>query len=187
MYRILHINDIKEYAHYLNEVDELKVNKFIKNDDKLRAIGSIILQKDYIREIFDKMEYKDIVIQYTEYGKPYYNCLNYNVSHDKDLVIMVYSNDNKPIGVDIMKDTRINIHQFGDHFTVREKSQLSQDNFLIYWCAKEAFVKAIGIGMTIEMSLVEYANQTITYNGRSYRVLFIDVPDYICAYVILVD
>jgi 4'-phosphopantetheinyl transferase len=187
MYRILNINDIKEYAHYFNEIDELKINKFIKNDDRLRAIGSIILQKDYIREIFDKMAFKDIVIQYTEFGKPYYNLLHYNVSHDKDLVIIAYSGNNKPIGVDIMKNTRVNIHQFSDSFTMREKSQLSHDNFFSYWCAKEAFLKAIGIGLTVEMSSIEYENGTIKHNGRSYGVTFIDIPDYVCAYVVVVD
>ena len=43
MYKLLNINEIKDYAHYLNETDEIKINKFIRREDKLRAVGSVIL------------------------------------------------------------------------------------------------------------------------------------------------
>ena len=58
MYKLLNINEIKDYAHYLNEIDENKINKFIRREDKLRAVGSIILQKDYIVS-------KYIILKYT--------------------------------------------------------------------------------------------------------------------------
>ena len=71
MLKLLNITDIREYDHYLNENDSIKVYKFIKRDDQLRAIGSIILQKDFIKSKYNLENYKDIVIQYTEFGKPF--------------------------------------------------------------------------------------------------------------------
>ncbi len=185
-YKLLNINNIKEYDAYLNSYDEAKVNKFIKKEDRLRAIGSIILQKDYIQSKYQVSCYKDIIIQYTEFGKPFYKNLVYNVSHDSDLVIIVYS-DSGSIGVDIMKyaTKKININHFTDYFSAREQLELTTNNFISYWCAKEAFVKALGIGITIDMKTVEYVNQCVMYNNKSYKVNTIEIPQYCCVYVLV--
>ena len=182
MYRCLNIHDIQEYNHYLNEKDKIKVNKYIQKEDRLRAIGSVILQKDYILSKYPGFKYKDIIIQYTEFGKPYYNELVYNISHDAELVIIVYT-ETGSVGVDIMKCKHVNIYQYGDFFTNREKWDLTQDNFLLYWCAKEAFLKALGLGLLIELSSIEFHNDVIHYNGHEYNVDFIEIPDYCCAVV----
>ncbi len=185
MYRILNINDIQEYAHYLNETDEQKVNKYVKRDDQLRAIGSIILQKDYICSKYPS-DYKEIVIQHAELGKPFYKDLVYNVSHDSDLVIIAYSDDaSVSIGVDIMKLKSVNIYQFGDFFSIREKQYLNRDNFLSHWCAKEAFAKALGQGLSIDMASVEFIGNNIHYYGVKYTVEFIEIPLYCCAIITL--
>ncbi len=185
MYRILNINDIQEYAHYLNETDEQKVNKYVKREDQLRAVGSIILQKDYICSRYPS-DYKEIVIQHTDLGKPFYKDLVYNISHDSELVIIVYSDDSSDsIGVDIMKLKSVNIYQFGDTFSIREKQYLTRDNFLYYWCAKEAFVKALGVGLSIDLSSVEFDGTCINYYDTKYKVEFIEIPLYCCAIITL--
>jgi 4'-phosphopantetheinyl transferase len=182
MHRILNINDIQEYAHYLNEADEIKVNKYVKREDQLRAIGSIILQKDYIQTKYN-LEFKDIVIQHTEFGKPYYKDLVYNVSHDSDLVVIVYSDSATSIGVDIMKQKSVNIYQFNNSFSQREKWDLNKDNFFRYWCAKEAFAKALGVGLSIDFASVEFIGNKIHYYGAEYKVEFIEIPFYVCIFV----
>ncbi len=183
MYRILNINDVREYKHYLNETDEQKVKKYVKGEDQLRAIGSIILQKDYICSKYPS-DFKEIIIQHNELGKPFYKDLVYNVSHDSDLVIIAYSDDSSAsIGVDIMKLKSVNIYQFSDFFSIREKCDLTQANFLSYWCAKEAFAKALGQGLTIDLSSVEFINGKIHYYGVEYTVEFIEIPLYCCAII----
>jgi 4'-phosphopantetheinyl transferase len=180
MYNLLNIHNIQSYEHYLNEVDEIKVNKFIRREDKLRAIGSIILQKEYIISKYPQ-DLKEIIIKYTEFGKPFYKNLNYNVSHDADIVIIVYSN--KHIGVDIMKMKPVPIYKFNDCFTIREKQYLTPLNFLSYWCAKEAFLKALGQGLSVEMSSIEFIKDHIVYEGNEYKVEFIEIPFYVCIFV----
>ncbi len=182
MHRILNIHDIQECAHYLNEHDEKKFNKYVKREDQLRAIGSIILQKDYIISKYN-LDFKEIVIQYSELGKPFYKDLVYNISHDSDLVIIVCSESATSVGVDIMKLKSVNIYQFGESFTIREKWDLTQANFLSSWCAKEAFVKALGQGLSIDLSSVEFINNKILYYGVEYKVEFIEITHYCCAFV----
>ena len=181
MYRILNIREIQEYDKYLNDADEQKVRKYVRRDDQLRAIGSIILQKDYIQSKY-QADLKEIVIQYTEFGKPCYKDLVYNVSHDSDLVIIVYS-DKGFIGVDIMKQKSVNIYQFMDHFSRREKLDLNKDNFFYYWCAKEAFAKALGVGLSIDLASVEFIGNKIHYYGVEYKVEFVEIPFYVCIFI----
>ena len=188
MHRLLCINDIQEYDHYLNDMDRSKIKRLVQGADRLRAIGSIILQKDYIASVYP-MDRKDIHIQYGEYGKPFYKELQYNVAHDQDYIIIVYSNGG-PIGVDLMKRKHVNIYNYGNCFTAREKYNLTTENFIVYWCVKEALVKAIGIGLRIDLDKVEYdaANCVIYYEQESYKVSFINVSnDYICAVIVLPD
>ncbi len=182
MHRILNIHDIQEYKHYLNEADETKVNKYVKREDQLRAIGSIVLQKDYIQTKYN-LDLKEIVIQHAEFGKPFYKDLVYNISHDSDLVVIVYSESGTSVGIDIMKQKSVNIYQFGDSFSTREKCDLNKNNFFYYWCAKEAFAKALGVGLSIDLASVEFIGNKIHYYGAEYKVEFIEIPLYVCIFV----
>jgi 4'-phosphopantetheinyl transferase len=178
-YKLLDIRDIRDYAHYLNND---KVNRFIRTDDRMRAIGSIILQTEYIRSHYPELDYRDIVIQYTEFGKPFYRDIVYNISHDSDVVIIAYTNSGS-IGVDIMKSRSVDITLYAAYFSNRELCKLTDGNFLSYWCAKEAFVKALGIGCSLDLSLVEFIDGTIHHDGAVYPVEFINIPQYCCAVV----
>ena len=186
MHRILNIHDIQEYKHYLNEADEKKVNKYVKREDQLRAIGSIVLQKDYISSKYpESIDFKEIVIQYSEFGKPFYKDLVYNVSHDSDLVVIVYLDSGTSVGIDIMKQKSVNIYQFTDSFSTREKWNLNKDNFFRYWCAKEAFAKALGVGLSIDLASVEFIGNKIHYYGAEYKVEFIEIPLYVCIFIVI--
>ena len=183
MHRLLSIHDIHEYEHYLNDTDRSKIERLVQRSDRLRAIGSIILQKDYIASVYP-MDLKEIYIQYGEYGKPFYKELEYNVAHDQDYIIIVYSLTG-PIGVDIMKQKHVNIHNFRDCFTTMERYHMTNDNFLVYWCAKEAFMKAIGVGLRVELDQLEYdaVKGVIYYEQCEYKVSFISVEQYVCVFV----
>ena len=185
MYEIINIRDINlnQFDYFLNSNDSLKIQKYKLIDDKLRALASIILQKKYIYKNYP-IVYKDIVIEYTKNGKPFYKDLYYNVSHDSDLTIIVYTT-NKEIGVDIMKKKKIKISTFYNCFTFIERQYLTDDNFFIFWCVKEALVKAIGVGLEIKFNLIEFNvfTNSVTYDKRVYCVEFIDIPNYVCAVV----
>jgi len=178
-YKFLCIRDIQEYSHYLNGADSKKVGRFVRADDRMRAIGSIVLQKEYIRTNYPTMEYKDIVLQYSDFGKPFYRDLVYNISHDSDLVIIAYSGSGS-IGVDIMKRRDIDITPYLDCFSIREQTTLRKSNLISYWCAKEAFVKKLGVGLSINMASIEFIEGAIHYCGMVYPVDFIDIPEYCC-------
>lgn len=132
---------------YCNKMDVNKINKFKKENDKFRALGSIILQKNLVYNINNEgyYDYKKIIIKKKENGKPYiiYNniMINYNVSHDEDIVIIIYKN-NVDIGIDIILASRkinFKIEDFGKGFN---KHQL--------WTLIEAYYKYIGTGINFD-------------------------------------
>ena len=178
-YKLVDIRNIQD------NLTDAKVSRFVRTEDRLRATGSILLQKEYIRSHYPELDYRDIVIQRTEYGKPFYRDLVYNVSHDSDLVIIAYS-ESGSIGVDIMKLCDVDITPYLDCFSDREKATLTNANFFSYWCAKEAFVKALGVGLSINLSSVEFIDGAIWYDGNVYPVDRIDIDDmYYCCVLVL--
>jgi len=124
----------------------------------------------------------DMKFAATEAGKPFIatNGLDppiaYNISHDNGLIAMVSSaNEHNPpactIGVDVMK-VRIHgresftsfVETVGDQLTALEhrliSSAPSQDQglerFFWMWTAKEAYTKALGLGLGFDFRRVEF-------------------------------
>ncbi|KAF8211350.1 hypothetical protein K438DRAFT_1807156 [Mycena galopus ATCC 62051] len=118
----------------------------------------------------------------TEAGKPFIATsgvdpsIAYNVSHDNGLVAMVSSanTDNPPaftVGVDVMK-LRIPgresftsfVETVGDQLTSLERRLISSavnkqqglERFFWMWTAKEAYTKALGLGLGFDFSRIEF-------------------------------
>ncbi|KAF7301460.1 Ebony activating protein [Mycena indigotica] len=112
----------------------------------------------------------------TETGKPFITTqgidppIAFNVSHDNGLVVMA-SSTNSNIGIDVMKvslpgrDTFISfVEAMGDQLTAHERqlvaSALNQaqalEHFFWMWTAKEAYTKALGIGLGFNFRRVEF-------------------------------
>jgi 4'-phosphopantetheinyl transferase len=154
----------------------------------------------------------------TEAGKPYFVAsidpplIGFNVSHDNELVAMAFApGEHGPpaflIGVDVMKvhvptrgaeDIASFLHTVGEiTLTDAEKRIVSSDvpenvaldRFYLIWTIKEAYTKAIGLGLGFDLSRIEYdisANTVavdgviasdwqfetsqVTVDGEAYRV-----------------
>jgi phosphopantetheinyl transferase len=69
-------------------------------DHRKMALASILLQRHYVFEM-SGLEGSQVEIPRTEYGKPYFEGLNYNVSKSNGLVALV--GFPYPVGVDIVQ------------------------------------------------------------------------------------
>ena len=133
----------KEYFidKYCNANDLEYINQFIYPKDQNQHLASIILQKSFTNYIY----YKNIQIKRDMYNKPFIQNLkyNYNISHDNNIVVGVFSE--KSIGIDIMVHNDINFNRLKSMkhiFNVVEKNI----NYISLWTITEAYLKAIGIG-----------------------------------------
>lgn len=150
-------------------------SKYKFEKDQKLCIGSKLLQKYVCKKhgLQDKP-----IIKKNMFGKPYCSNLNqqiyYNVSHDYPYVIICVSKYNE-VGIDIMNTKRNIPGIFKSIFTKEEKENIEQypyksiqynDMYWKSWCAKEAFFKMIGTGLsnniinetTINLDNIQFGN-----------------------------
>lgn len=162
------------------EVEAQKVFRFLHLKDKELAFGSLLLQKHIIHSLFN-VPLNDISISRTKLGKPYcqhYNiapAFNYNVSHDGQFVAMTFS-QHCQTGIDIMETTRMmRLADLGNSFLPSERANITgaaDPSLQLFrlWCVKEAYIKALGTGMSIEPGRIEVSNVSQQGFGNSHDI-----------------
>lgn len=179
-----------------------RLSKFVFKDDfKSSLIGRLLMRKfvnDYTNIPYDKIRfYRD------DKGKPIIDSngvnLSFNISHHGDYVVLAGELDHHVIGVDIMKNEysggkslneffRIMNRQFSNNewMTIKgcngEKEQINM--FCRHWALKESYVKAIGVGITVNLQDINFTintrnlkNNAIVYDTKLY--LKSNVEDWI--------
>ena len=167
---------------YFNRTDQDRVGRYMREDDRRRATGSVVLQKEIIREYgTTSAAFVDIVLEYDERGKPKWGDLVYNVSHDKDIVAIAWrvpteklSAGTEVIGIDIMCRRKVKIETYTACLTDAERAYLAtnEEKFFDFWCAKEALSKAFGLGLGIDFREMDYNPLacSIRYKMHDYDV-----------------
>ncbi|KAH7930301.1 4'-phosphopantetheinyl transferase [Leucogyrophana mollusca] len=186
------------YQNALPLVDaasQAKIKKFYRREDACRSlIGSllprVLLKKRGVAK--DAMRFA-----VTESGKPYVTTpgieppLGFNVTHDEGVVAMAFgTGDLGPpafnIGVDVMKlkiPPRTSFASFvdsvGSQLTALEHDIVLADvaedeairRFYWIWTLKEAYTKALGIGLGFDFKRIEFdvTDNKVTIDGEPAR------------------
>ncbi|KAF6139275.1 hypothetical protein GIB67_021485 [Kingdonia uniflora] len=170
--------------------DHSSITRFIKLEDRKRAIVSRLLQYAVVHEVLG-IPFDEIIIKRTIEGKPYLNThqnnlrfpnFNFNVSHDGDYV-GITSEPLHIVGLDIVshvipkQETILEfIGNFSSHLTSLEWDNIINAGtcneilaeFYKYWCVKEAYIKAIGVGLGYRLNRLEF--QHINWTNISVYV-----------------
>eukprot|EP00981_Chlorochromonas_danica_P010007 scaffold2923_cov199-Ochromonas_danica.AAC.4 len=159
--------------------EQRDINKYVFLEDRKRSILGKILIRALIRR---ELEITQFSIQRSAENKPYlvlpssssnYSFWNFNLSHHGDYVGIV-GHGHYLIGLDIVDITTRPaspipfseyLEMFTDQLTKREQETLlglssEQEQyrlFFIYWSLKEAFVKAIGLGLGYDLQQAIFA------------------------------
>lgn len=173
--------------------EQLQVSRFLNEKHALLALLSRLLQRTLIHLQLN-IPYQDIEISRSQGQKPHlsratmkqYNVpseWNYNVSHDGTLVVIV-SDDVDLVGVDIVDLQRPQIlnsagkiglyHSFKNRFTdsewayIMEATNQTESTRRLYelWSLKEAYIKAVGVGMKLELQKCEFKHCEINENDH---------------------
>uniref|UniRef100_A0A2P2J885 holo-[acyl-carrier-protein] synthase n=2 Tax=Rhizophora mucronata TaxID=61149 RepID=A0A2P2J885_RHIMU len=180
----------------LPQQEHPSITRFVKLEDRKRALVSRLLQYTLVHEVLG-IPYDKIVIKRTLEGKPYsengklgsrFPNFNFNVSHHGDFVAIA-SEPLCLVGVDIVcciKPQRKTVPEFIQSFTSYFSSlewhmivTAGTDDeilaeFYRYWCLKEAYVKAIGSGVAYGLDKVEFhhtnwTNISIKIDGQPVK------------------
>ncbi|CAL9108272.1 unnamed protein product [Musa textilis] len=157
--------------------EQTAITRYIKFEDKKRALVSRLLQYSLVHEVLG-IPFDKIIIHRTAEGKPYlknsidfpFSNFNFNVSHHGDYV-GIASEPLCFVGLDIVsittpkQETELEfINNFSPYLTALEWKNIahagSSEDMLVefyrYWCLKEAFVKAIGAGLGYGLHRLEF-------------------------------
>ncbi|KAG6613003.1 L-aminoadipate-semialdehyde dehydrogenase-phosphopantetheinyl transferase-like [Phytophthora cinnamomi] len=176
--------------------EQQQVTRFVFAKDQKLALASRLLQRKLIHELFG-VDYDTIDIARTPENKPYWKrsteshappSWNYNVSHH-GTVLAIASDSCALVGVDVVRLTdrpkrKTSVEEFfgafADHFNPGEWKYIREiededeqySRFYRLWSLKEAYIKAVGIGLGFSLLRAEFARVDST--GEDHWELFLD-------------
>lgn len=147
------------------------------NDRKLKLYGRLII-KDYLETNNILCDWSKL--RFGKYGKPYFNGIEFNISHSGTIVIVGFSND--PIGVDIEYKKAIEVADLSMFFHEDEKTYLNKSTdkikaFYHVWTRKEAFLKAIGNGISNRFNRDNCLYDELNYGGKHWLLRSLKLLD----------
>uniref|UniRef100_T1JM81 L-aminoadipate-semialdehyde dehydrogenase-phosphopantetheinyl transferase n=1 Tax=Strigamia maritima TaxID=126957 RepID=T1JM81_STRMM len=159
--------------------EKARISRFVYKKDAKAAmvIGRLMLRK-LINEYL-KIEYSQVRLDRTEKGKPFLvnelpagsSSLNFNLSHNGKYVVLA-GEPKFQVGIDVMRANSLGgktvasfFHTMARQFTRdewtsilnpgEEMQQLSR--FYRFWCLKESYVKAVGVGIGFNIQRLNFA------------------------------
>jgi 4'-phosphopantetheinyl transferase len=148
-------NDIVKYRRAADRKSALLARLMLRNC--LASDGKISLLEAWERDL---------------YQKPFIPGWDFfNISHSGQLVVVARSDN--PVGVDVEQITSIDYNEIGQNFHPAEHTYiLSAENpqtaFFDIWTKKEAFLKAVGIGLSDNLSKVNCLYGEVSYNDTCW-------------------
>ncbi|UOY05738.1 4'-phosphopantetheinyl transferase superfamily protein [Muricauda sp. SCSIO 64092] len=184
------ITDLNEYnipnQNLTNSISKEFYNSIYKRPIDIlssslgRGLLSYGLKKIYKIDV----DLKSLV--FNKYGRPRLpglsDTLDFNISHSGQFVVCAIS-DSIPVGIDIEKIKKIEIDSFKSYMTAQEYrniiySEKSQEEFFGYWTKKEAVLKAIGRGLSMNLNGFEIMGNETSVEGEKYY--FKEIPIHQC-------
>lgn len=143
-------------------------------DDKMRYLAGKILTKLLLQSY---LGIKNISLQKGKYGKPYYRVpagkreVRFNISHSGEWILAIFSY-HRNVGIDVQKIDEIsNYMDIAQNFfskveAIDIQKVKSSELFYQYWSAKEAYLKALGVGLRYGMDFFSVMGNRIIENGE---------------------
>jgi len=181
------LND-KLFTQALNLVDsdaQTKIKKFYRREDAWRGLTAQLLLRYAMNE--QGISPGSAIVKRTQAGKPYldgHEKFPFNITHDNSAVMLAYDGKDsatEDIGVDVMKlelprNETISsfIQVLQEQLSESEQVYLAQEGTLdagklsdifLLWTLKEAYSKALGLGLSFDFSRMDY-----DFNSQTLRV-----------------
>jgi 4'-phosphopantetheinyl transferase len=151
---ILSTEEQEKYKRFLNQLDAVK---YICNHRFMRHVLSRYLNT----------QSQEIKYNYTALGKPSVknSDLFFSLSHRNKYGLLAISKDNE-VGIDIEQIKKLqDVSTFASFsFTEKEKAiifnndQVNQESLFTFWTFKEAFIKATGTGLSVDISKINLSD-----------------------------
>lgn len=149
------------YKNILSEDEKTRADRFRFEKDKNNFIYCRTKLRNILSE-YTGISSGEMVFSYTKYGKPFIedHSIKFNVSHSGNYAVIAVTENNE-IGIDIefkreIADAKnIAVRYFSDDEMIeflKMKDDKVKDAFFTCWTRKEAFIKAVGEGLSYPLS-----------------------------------
>lgn len=154
----------------------------LKNEDDRKAslAGKLVLHSMLIK---DDAAYLMDFWQFGEYDKPFIpGWRHFNISHSGEIVVVVVGD--YPLGVDIEKIELRNDLGVAEYFHSGERrsiynSETPVTDFYRIWTRKEAFLKATGLGLNMDLKSFNCLHNRVTWMGSTWSIGDVNIhPEY---------
>lgn len=183
-------------ASFIQQEEKERIGKFhFKRDAKCAMAGRLLIT-NFITTVTG-LPWSDIKIDREEHGKPVYRSyvnqndelkIDFNISHHGHYTVLageVSSSDTK-VGIDVMRYQYRTGKKYYDDFKKLMARQLSSYEldtisqlcgtneqevtkmFYRMWCLKESYLKAIGVGITLDLREVSFQIKSPTLSRHTY-------------------
>jgi 4'-phosphopantetheinyl transferase len=197
------IPQLNQYWQFLNITEQQQAKKFIqiKHQNRFIIIHGILrkIVSNYLSIYLDIAPNKINFIT-NKFGKPSlssHEALNFNISHSNDIALLAFTKNNN-IGIDVEYNKKnIEILEIANKFfTPKEANNINNlpiklqlEHFFTYWTFKEAFIKAIGKGLSyslknfsIDIDNLKIHTDDPEYKNFNWSLLKLDTfPNYSAA------
>ena len=155
----------KRYGHHLTETEKERAKQFLFDKDRLNCLFSRVLLRFALSWYYPDVDAKSWRIATDVNGKPYLDAataghvIEFNISHSGEIVVCAITRAGF-VGIDIetakyMNDLEGFAKRFlapEEFFAVNRKVLSQRDRFFFrLWTLKEAYLKAIGLGLSIPL------------------------------------
>jgi 4'-phosphopantetheinyl transferase len=168
----------KDLVYDITKFDDLflEIKRYISNEEKIKSEKILNLKNKklfIIRKVvtrivlsrFLKIKPCEVEYYHNDFGKPYVKDrkIFFNISHSKEYLFIGISN-RREIGVDIEKINNKLNYEFliDDVFSKKESliykkydEKYKKELLFKCWVQKEAILKALGVGITVDMKRIE--------------------------------
>jgi len=153
----------------LSSDERTKANRFRFFKDRME----FVVARGFLRVILGRyltLDPSELEFRYNCYGKPFLNpkvtpaCLEFNLTHSDGIALYAISTK-RPLGIDIERSRPPlpNFNALSDLFSIEEISFLNQlshkeqqNMFFRLWTRKEAYSKALGQGLRLSLSKLDF-------------------------------
>lgn len=182
------IDFLKEKAYIMDCQEKEKAAQYRFYEDRMRYMAGKICTRILLMRYLNE---NSIVFLTHELGKTYHKkvfgkqSINFNISHSGEIVLLVFAYEMK-VGIDVQKiNEYLEYKEMANNFfSPVEAQDVNCGNiklFFQYWSAKEAYLKALGIGLGNGMDFFSVKGNVIEENGiikHEWKLIPITIKNY---------
>lgn len=179
----------EQHKSLLEKEECQKAEHYHFYEDKMRCLAGKITVRMLLKEYSGVDR---IVLNKGKYGKLYWKAppghreITFNLSHSGEWVLVIFACQ-QAVGIDVQKMGGIPEYMeiAESFFTEEEAAEIqesgSSERFYQHWAAKEAYIKALGIGLNKGMGFFSVRGNRIIENGKvksGWELYPVQIKDY---------